>query len=46
MDTVMMQAVIAALNEIEVKGQGNLSRLLGCINTLNQMLEQHEDGEE
>jgi len=42
---VMIQAVIAALNEVEVKGQGNLSRLLGSINTLNQMLEQFEDGE-
>ena len=30
--------VINMLNQIEVKGSGNLNKLLGCIQALNEIL--------
>ena len=43
-DYGMIQLVISTLNEIEVKGSGNMSKLLGCINALKQFIS--KDGEE
>lgn len=43
----MIQMIISTLNEIEVKGKDNLSKLLGCINALTEIISQpKEDGEE
>ena len=42
----MIQMIIATLNEIEVKGKDNLSKLLGCINALTEIITQPKDGEE
>ena len=43
----IIQAVILTLNEIEVKGKDNMSKLLGCINALTEIVNQpKEDGEE
>lgn len=41
----MIQMVISTLNEIEVKGKDNLSKLLGCINALTEVINQPKDGE-
>lgn len=43
----MIQMVISTLNEIEVKGKDNMSKLLGCINALTEIINQpkDEDGE-
>lgn len=40
--------IINTLNQIEVKGSGNLDKLLGCIQTLEKMLKDlmAEKGEE
>lgn len=38
-----LKSVIATLNNIEVKGAGNLSRLLACIQTLEEVLENAAD---
>lgn len=48
MDAGIIQAVILTLNEIEVKGKDNLSKLLGCINALTKIISQPNDdgGEE
>lgn len=49
MDTIsiaqMLQMIVATLNEIEVKGTDNMSKLLGCINALEQIINQPKDGE-
>ena len=43
----MIQMIISTLNEIEVKGKDNMSKLLGCINALTEIVNQpKEDGEE
>ena len=44
---VIIRAVIETLNEVEVKGSDNLSKLLGCINALIEIVNQpkDEDGE-
>lgn len=45
----LIQAIVETLNEVEVKGSANMSKLLGCINALNEILSQpknDEDGEE
>lgn len=43
----IMQSVVLTLEDIEVRGSENMSKLLGCINALNQIIEQSEnkDGE-
>lgn len=33
----MLEAVVCALNGIEVKGEKNLDALLGCIQTIKQV---------
>lgn len=43
-DYSMIQMIISTLNEIEVKGADNMSKLLGCINALTQFIS--KDGEE
>lgn len=44
---VIIRAVIETLNAIEVKGSDNMSKLLGCINALTEIINQpqDEDGE-
>lgn len=44
---VIIRAVIETLNEVEVKGSDNMSKLLGCINALIEIVNQpqDEDGE-
>lgn len=45
-DYGMIRMIISTLNEIEVKGADNMSKLLGCINALTQFINQpKEDGE-
>lgn len=43
-----LQVVVNTLNDIEVKGSDNMSKLLGCINVLSDIIaqSQDEDGEE
>lgn len=42
----IIKAVILTLESVEVHGSENMSKLLGCINALNQIIEQSEkDGE-
>ena len=38
-------AIVTTLNSIEVHGKDNLSKLLGCINALESILAEQEDGE-
>lgn len=45
-DVGMIQMIISTLNKIEVKGADNMSKLLGCINALEQIINQPKDGEE
>lgn len=45
-DYGMIRMIISTLNEIEVKGKDNLSKLLGCINALTEIINQPKDGEE
>lgn len=40
-----IKSVIATLNNIEVKGAGNLSRLLACIQTLEEVIQNAADHE-
>lgn len=43
MDTTkVILAVIATLNAVEVKGEENMDRLLGCINALRQLVKEEE----
>lgn len=51
MDKVIIQVVVSTLEDIEVHGKDNLSKLLGCINALENILnaeapKEHKDGEE
>ena len=45
-DFGMIKLIISTLNEVEVKGADNMSKLLGCINALTEMINQPKDGEE
>lgn len=40
-----LEAIVTTLNSIEVHGKDNLSKLLGCINALESILAEQEDGE-
>lgn len=40
----MLRDIIATLNAIEVHGKNNLAMLLGCINALEKMEKEMEDG--
>lgn len=44
----ILKIVILTLESIEVRGSENLSKLLGCINALNEIINQpkDKDGEE
>lgn len=44
--TQMLQMVVATLNAVEVKGKENLSRLLGCINVLESIINKEEETKE
>ena len=47
MNTTLLQKIVLTLEDVEVHGSDNLSKLLGCINALNQIINQpKEDGEE
>lgn len=37
--TTLIRMVISTLNDVEVKGKGNLDRLLGCINALENVVQ-------
>lgn len=44
----ILQAIVLTLEDIEVKGSDNMSKLLGCINALNSYIQsqsENEDGE-
>ena len=41
-DYGMIQLIISTLNEVEVKGYDNMSKLLGCINALTKIINQPE----
>ena len=41
-DNGMIRLIISTLNEIEVKGCDNMSKLLGCINALTEIITQPE----
>ena len=45
MEINLVQALIDTLNCIEVHGEDNLSRLLGCINLLKSVVNQTESNE-
>ena len=45
-DFGMIKLIITTLNEVEVKGADNMSKLLGCINALSEIINQPKDGEE
>lgn len=43
----IIKAVILTLESIEIHGSENMSKLLGCINALNQLINESEkDGEQ
>lgn len=43
----IIKAIILTLESIEVHGSENMSKLLGCINALNQLINESEkDGEQ
>lgn len=44
----IIKAVILTLESVEIHGSENMSKLLGCINALNQLINESEnkDGEE
>lgn len=43
----ILSAVVLTLEDIEVRGSENMSKLLGCINALTGIINQpKEDGEE
>ena len=41
----LIRVIIDTLNEVEVKGSANMSRLLGCINALTSIINQPKDEE-
>lgn len=44
----LLQTIVLTLEDIEVKGSDNMSKLLGCINALNSYIQsqsENEDGE-
>ena len=44
-DMGMIRLIISTLNDIEVKGSENMSKLLGCINALTQIVNQPKEEE-
>lgn len=42
----IIKAVVATLEDVEVHGAENLSKLLGCINALTELINQQKEGEE
>lgn len=38
----ILQTIVLTLEDIEVKGSDNMSKLLGCINALNRIIEEQE----
>ena len=41
-----LEKLLNTLNQIEVKGEGNLNRLLGCIQFVHGMLNDLKEGEQ
>lgn len=39
MDVELLERVLYTLNNISVKGKDNLDMLLGCINTINSIIQ-------
>ena len=48
MGKALLQVIISTLCDIEVRGKDNMSKLLGCINALENFMgaEEPKDGEE
>lgn len=46
MDVDMLKIVLATLENIDVKGRENISRMLGCMDVLSKMIEQEKRGEQ
>lgn len=42
MDNTRLAAVIVTLGKVEVHGKDNLSRLLGCIQELEKLMQEEE----
>lgn len=42
MDRILLQTIVLTLEDIEVHGSGNMSKLLGCIQALNEIINQQE----
>ena len=40
MDVNTLKSIYATLNSIEVRGRANMSKLLGCLETLEAMIQQ------
>lgn len=43
MDRNLILAIISTLNEVEVHGEKNMDKLLGCIQALNGILTKGDD---
>ena len=42
MDRILLQTIVLTLEDIEVHGSENMSKLLGCIQALNEIINQQE----
>lgn len=42
MDKTILQAIALTLEDVEVHGSENMSKLLGCIQALNEFINQQE----
>lgn len=38
----ILETIVLTLEDIEVKGSGNMSKLLGCIQALKEIINQQE----
>ena len=46
MNVTLLKMVISTLDGVEVKGKGNLDRILGCINALEAVVQAEEAAQE
>ena len=46
MDKTILQAIALTLEDVEVHGSENMSKLLGCIQALNELINQQEQTEQ
>ena len=42
----MLQTIVLTLEDIEVKGSDNMSKLLGCINALNSYIQSEQQSQQ